>query len=350
MRILVEILHPAHVHVFRNAIRAWRERGDEVLVLSREKECTNDLLAAYGIPFRSISRIGKRKYALLAEMLLRDLRMLGASLTFKPDVLVGVMGVTIAQVGRMIGRPAVVFYDTENATLTNRFVYPLAHSICTPSCYREQVRGRHVTYPGYHELAYLHPGRFQPDKRAVEALGIDPGDTFFIVRFVSWQASHDVGEHGLTLDFKRDIVARLSKRGRVLITSEAPLPEDLAPYHFPLPAERMHDVLAFSRLLVGESATMASEAAVLGVPALFISDTGRGYTEEEERFGMVFNFRTGERDRIFSWLEEHLSMADPSGVFAGRRAKLLEGKVDTTSWMIEYIDGVVAGRRGVSPA
>jgi predicted glycosyltransferase len=350
MRILVEILHPAHVHVFRNAIRAWQERGDEVLVLSREKECTSSLLEAYGIPFRSISRIGKRKYALPAEMVLRDVRMLTASLVFKPDVLVGVMGVTIAQIGRLIGKPAVVFYDTENATLTNRFVYPLAHSVCTPSCYREPVRGRHVTYPGYQELAYLHPGRFQPDRSVVEALGIDPGDTFFVVRFVSWQASHDVGEYGLTLDIKRDLVTRLSSHGRVLITSEAPLPEDLAPYHFPLPAEKMHDVMAFARLLVGESATMSSEAAVLGVPALFISDEGRGYTEEEERFGMVFNFRTDEKERIFAWLDDHLSMEDASGVFAGRRAKLLEGKVDTTTWMIEYIDGVVAGRRGVAPA
>jgi predicted glycosyltransferase len=256
------------------------------------------------------------------------------------------MGVTVAQVGKMIRRPAVVFYDTENATFTNSFVYPLAHSVCTPSCYKGHVRGHHVTYPGYHELAYLHPERFRPDRRVVEALGIDPGTPFFIVRFVSWQASHDVGERGLTLDFKRELVARLSVHGRVLITSEAPLPEDLAPHHFPLPPEKMHDVIAFARLLVGESATMASEAAVLGVPALFISDTGRGYTEEEESFGMVFSFRTGEREKIFSWLADHLGMAKPAEVFASRREKLLEGKVDTTSWMIDYIDGVVARRSG----
>ena len=75
MRVLVEILHPAHVHFFRNAIEIWRERGDEVLVLSREKDVANELLSAYKIPFESISRLGKSKVSLLGEMLTRDVRM-----------------------------------------------------------------------------------------------------------------------------------------------------------------------------------------------------------------------------------------------------------------------------------
>ncbi len=350
MRILVEILHPAHVHVFRHAIAVWRSRGDEVLVLSREKECANDLLRAYGIPFESISRIGGRKISLVGEMLLRDFRMLRAALRFKPDVLVGIMGVTIVQVGRLTGRPAVVFYDTENATLTNRFVYPLAHSVCTPECYRGPVRGRHVTYPGYHELAYLHPDRFRPDEAVVRSLGIEPGEPFFIVRFVSWQASHDVGEGGVDLAFKREIITRLKEQGRVLISSESRLPADLEPFAFSLPPEDLHHALAFARLVVGESATMASEAAVLGVPALFISDTGCGYTDDEEKFGLVRHFTRGERDGILSWLDDHLKTVDAATLFAERRRQLLQGKVDLTSWMIDYLDRVVESKRGGGPA
>ena len=87
MRILVEILHPAHVHFFRNAIAEWRARGDEVLVLSREKDVANDLLEAYSIPYRSISRLGSSKLSLITEMVQRDARMLWAALRFKPDVL-----------------------------------------------------------------------------------------------------------------------------------------------------------------------------------------------------------------------------------------------------------------------
>src|SRR5690606_5347617 len=105
MRVLVEILHPAHVHFFRNAIGEWTRRGDEVLVLSREKDVANQLLDAYGIPYESISSIGRSKLSLLSEMLVRDARMWRRARAFEPDVLVGIMGVTIVQVGRLIDRP-----------------------------------------------------------------------------------------------------------------------------------------------------------------------------------------------------------------------------------------------------
>src|SRR5690606_31051760 len=154
------------------------------------------------------------------EMLTRDARMLLRGLEFGPDVLVGIMGVAIAQVGLVLRRPAIVFYDTENATLTNSFVYPLAHSVCTPECYRGKVRGRHVTYPSYHELAYLHPSRFTPDPDLVRRAGIDTSEPYFIVRFVSWQASHDAFERGFDLDMKRAIISSLAAHGRVLVSSE----------------------------------------------------------------------------------------------------------------------------------
>jgi predicted glycosyltransferase len=342
MRVLVEILHPAHVHVFRHAIKTWLARGDEVLVLSREKECANALLDAYDIPYRSISALGRKKWSLLTEMVVRDVRMLAAALKFKPDVLIGIMGVTIVQVGKLIRKPAIVFYDTENAVTTNRFVYPMAHSVCTPECYDAPVNGTHVTYPGYHELAYLHPNRVSPDPAKVRALGIDPDAEFSIVRFVSWQASHDVGEKGLSASFKREVVERLRKRGRVLITSEGELPDDLERDRFALPPESMHDVMAFARILVGESATMASEAAVLGVPALYISDTGRGYTDEEEaKYELIYNFKTTQCDAALARLDEILAMEDSRVVFQERRQKMLAASIDTTEWIIEYVDGVV---------
>lgn len=341
MRVLVEILHPAHVHFFRNAIFDWQQRGDEVLVLSREKDVANQLLEAYGIPYESISRLGRSKVELISEMAVRDVRMWRRARRFKPDVLVGIMGVTIVQVAKLLRKPAIVFYDTENAKLTNRVVYPLAHSVCTPECYSAPVRGRHVTYPGYHELAYLHPNRFTPDPEVVRRAGVDPNSTFFVVRFVSWQASHDVGETGFDLDLKRRTVRLLEEKGRVLISAEGALPSDLERLRFSAPPEEMHHFLAFAKLLVGESATMASEAAVLGTPAFYIADTGRGYTDEQEqRYGLVHNF---ERHRAFEALEKMESLLADARL--GERAKaarenLLSERIDTTRWLIDYVDRI----------
>ncbi|HXS16076.1 MAG TPA: DUF354 domain-containing protein [Polyangiaceae bacterium] len=351
MRVLVEILHPAHVHFFKNAISHWQARGDEVLVLSREKDVANALLDATGIAYRSISQLGKKKFSLVGEMLVRDVRMWSAARSFRPDVLVGIMGVTIVQVGKLIGKPAIVFYDTENATITNRFVYPLAHSVCTPECYAAPVNGRHVTYPSYHELAYLHPRRFTPDPEIVRQGGIDPHQPYFILRFVSWQASHDVGERGFDLSSKLRLVALLERHGRVLISSEHALPKELERYRFSAPVQHIHHFIAHARMLMGESATMASEAAVLGVPAFYIADTGRGYTDElESKYGLVFNFKLDAFERAITRVEELLGDPHLSATFAARRQKMLSERTDATSWVVDYVDQVAKERKtGFSP-
>lgn len=315
------------------------DRGDRVLIVSREKECANDLLDAYGLPHTSISRLGTRKAALFVEMGVRVARMFRLARSFKPDLLIGIMGVTIAPVGKLLRKPVAVFYDTENAGITNRFVYPLATCVFTPDCYQGEVRGHHETYPGYHELAYLHPNRFTPDRETARRAGVDPDEPYFLVRFVSWQASHDIGEEGLTLALKRERVKKLAARGRVCVSSEGPLPEDLEPMRFRASPETLHHVMAFARLLVGESATMASESAVLGVPAVFISETGRGYTDEEEaRYGLVKNFKASRAREALALVDKWL---DDPRLAEGAREKrdiLLEEKVDVTAWMIERLD------------
>jgi len=342
VRILVEILHPAHVHFFRHAIAVWLERGDDVLILSREKDVANDLLREFGLPFESISELPNSKVGLLFEMAQRDLKMWIRALRFKPDVLVGIMGVTIAQVGRLIGKPAVVFYDTENAKLTNRVVYPLAHSVCTPQCYRARVNGIHVRYPSYHELAYLHPERFTPDASALARSGIDGDSTYFVLRFVSWQASHDLGEVGLTFEFKRRLVEALELRGQVVISSEGELPPDLESRRFTGNVNDIHHLLAFATAVVGESATMASEAAVLGTPAFYIAETGRGYTDEQEaRYGLTHNFLCDEVERAMSEVLALADNPDAKALYASRRAAMLRERVDATTWMLDYIDSVV---------
>ena len=59
MKVLVDIIHPAHVHFFRNAISELQKKGHEVAVTARKKDVTIDLLENYGIPFTCLSEVGK---------------------------------------------------------------------------------------------------------------------------------------------------------------------------------------------------------------------------------------------------------------------------------------------------
>jgi predicted glycosyltransferase len=337
MRILIDILHPAHVHFFRNFHNEMEARGHDVCITARDKDRSVELLEAFGLPYQQISR-QKSGAGLAVEMAQRTPRLMKIMRSFRPDVMTGIMGPSIALAGALRPRrvPAVVFYDTEFAVQTNRVVYPLAYSVCTPDCYQGTVPGRHLTYAGYHELAYLHPNRFQPDPAVLAESGVRPGE-YSIVRFVSWQAVHDRKERGLSVKQKRHLIEVLQRRGRVLISSEGPLTPDLEDLAVRGRVDQIHHLMAHARLVVGESATMSSEAAVLGVPAVFIATTGRGYTDDEERrYRLVRHFTEDQYDMALSAIEE--IGATPPATWQAARQRLLDEKIDVTGWMIDYFE------------
>lgn len=337
MRILIDILHPAHVHFFRNFAADMTVRGHDVRFTARAKECATDLLEHYGIPYTLLSR-QKSGLGLASELASRTWKLVRMARRWKPDVMTGIMGPCIALAGKALGVPAVVFYDTEFARQTNWFVYPLAHSVCTPDCYQGPVRGVHRTYAGYHELAYLHPDRFTPDRARLAVFGVSSDEPYSILRFVSWQAIHDVTEKGLTGSQKRHLIETLERHGKVLISSEAPLTPDLDRWRLRGPIEDIHHLLAFAQMIVGESATMSSEAAVLGVPAIFIAKTGRGYTDDEERtYGLVRHFREDQFDAAVSAIRK-LFERGPRTMGQAARTRLLADKIDVTAWMVEYFE------------
>jgi predicted glycosyltransferase len=345
VRVLFDFLHPTHVHIFKNVIAELGRRGHSTYVTMREKDVARELLDQYAIPYEVISR-QRHGVGLGVEFVERGARLLRAISRFRPDFLVGAMGPSIAPVGRLVrlaGGPrprVIVFYDTEMAKLTNSFVYPLADYVCTADCYHGKVYGRHLTYPSYQQLAYLHPRRFTPDPEVVRSLGLEPDKPYFLVRFVSYQSSHDVGVTGISVEEKLALVRALLPHGRVLVSSEKALPAELAELSLRIPASKLHHVMAFARLLVGESATMASEAACLGVTAVYISPHGRGYTDDQERrYGLVENFAEGRFHD--DWLGRVAELAVDAGLLQRAKAahaRLVSEKIDVIDWMLELLE------------
>lgn len=294
MKVLFDINHPAHVHFFKNAIKQLRQEGHEIVVTSRIKECATDLLESLNVRHIVLSQESQSGLMGLAkELIQRDLKLLGVVRKEKPDVMAAIGGTFIAHVGFLSRKPSLVFYDTENAKLQNLITYPLASKVIVPECYQAWVpRNKTIRYQGYHELAYLHPNYFKPDIEVAKSVGMKDGEENFLIRVVAWNANHDVGETGWSEKLLRALVQRLSKQGQVIISSETVLPEDMESLRYRGPVEHIHHLMAYCRLYIGESATMASESAVLGVPAIYAAETGRGYTDEQEsRYGLVLNVK-----------------------------------------------------------
>lgn len=337
MKIIVTIQHPAHVHLFRNTIRELLADEHEVHVFAREKDIATSLLERYDIPYTVLASTADSIVSLASVQLRYELKLLQHAREIDPDVLIAKGEPAITHVAKLLGSNSIIFTDTEHATLQNRLAFPFADRICTPICYWHDIGRKQIRYPGYHELAYLHPNRFKPDPSILDEVGIDGDDPIVIVRLVSWQAAHDIGDSGFA--DAREVVQKLEQTGAcVLITAEDDLPRELEDRRVNVPIHRIHDLMYYADLFIGESATMATECAVLGTPAVFVSSSRRGYTDElEERYGLVFNFSTENRQqhglsKAVSILDEY----DPE-TWQRRREKLLEEKIDTTEFILQQV-------------
>lgn len=345
MKIAITIQHPAHVHFFRNAIAEFTAAGHEIRVFVREKDVAIDLLEAYEIPHKVLAGAASSARSLPKIQAVYEARLWWYARRFQPDVITAIGGVAAAHVARLVGARSVIFYDTEHATLSNALAYPFAHRICTPERYQGAINGNHVRYPGYHELAYLHPDRFTPDPTVLDEIEIktdsdgEHDEQLVVLRLVAWNAAHDIGAKETGLTDIHDAIDRLEATGaRVLITSEASPPADLEKYRMPIAPHRMHDLLYYTDVFIGENSTMAREAAVLGTPALCVSSLRLGYTDELKQIHGLL--RTFDRiDRHENALQRAVSIleADNQNEWKVRRALLLEEKVDTTDVIVREI-------------
>jgi len=339
-KILVDINHPAHVHFFRNPIKQIIAKGYEVLVTSREKDVTLDLLDEYQLPHRVLSSAaGGGPLGLLGELVQRDRALIKISKEYKPDVMASIGGTFISHAGSLTGVPSLVFYDTENARLQNLITYPFATRVYTPACYEGWVpKRKHIRYKGYHELSYLHPNYFTPALDLATANGLVEGEDNFFIRIVSWQANHDIGETGWDVKLLEQVVSRLAKQGNVILSTEAALPSQFERYTYQGDPGQLHHLLAFCRLCVGESATMASEAAVLGVPSIYCAEVGRGYTNElEAKYGLVKNVFKLEWSALENALDSMLQ--HDAQYFQAKKNQLLEESVDVSTFVTSAICG-----------
>ena len=337
MKIMIDIGHPAHVHFYKNTIWALESKGHEVMVTARDKEVCVELLNSYNIPHTVLTKMGHGKISLMKEWLIRDYKLLMLARKFKPDVLTGILNPSVAHVSKLLGKKAIIFNDTEHATFAQSITYPFADVICTPSCFNKDIGKKQVRYNGYHELAYLHPNYFTPNPAVLDELGLTEDDIFIILRFVSWNASHDVGHSGI--QNKMELVQKLEKYGRVLITSEEKLGDVLEKYQIKVSPEKMHDLLYYASLYVGEGATMASECAILGTPVIYVSSlvgTMGNFVELEDKYGLMFNYSSS--DKVLDKAIELIQRKNLKQEWKTKRDVLLIDKIDVTEFMVQFIE------------
>ena len=314
------------------------------------------MLKAYELENISFGKPYKSSLGKVWGLLQFNFSMLRTLLQFRPDISLGHSSMYAAQMSWLLGIPHLSVEDTGNMEQV-RLYKPFAKAILVPESFHRELGNKMIRYAGNHELAYLHPNQFTPDEvyqlpenssfkfhhpspvtRHHSPVTCHP---FIILRFVAWHASHDKGHNGISIENKRKAFKEFSKFGQVFISAEGSLPEDLEPYRLSIPQEKFHDVLASASLVYGESATVASEACCLGVPAIYLDNTGRCYTqEEEEKYGLIFNFTESAEDQERS-IQKGIELLSTPGIreeWQKRRDRMLDDKIDITAFLVWFVE------------
>jgi len=340
MKILIGINHPAHVHFYKNFIYHMKENGHDVLVTNVKKEVSEFLLEKYNIDFINIKLtrenniinkiINQIKYEIIFYKIAKN---------YSPDIITGIGGTTATHISYLLKSKSIIFTDTEHAKIANSLTFPFADTVCTPTCYKHEIGPKQIRYKGYHELAYLHPNYFQPNPEVLSEIGLNEEDRFIIVRFVSWKAIHDVGHQGI--EDKVSLVKELGNYGRVLITSEGELPPELQDCQMKLSPEKLHDLLFFATLYIGEGATTASECAILGTHAIYVNTLSLGYiSEQSEEYGLVSDFsqKPFTDEDIINEAKSLLNNLHLKNESRRKSERMLKEKIDVTEFMVWFVE------------
>lgn len=352
-RLMVELNHPAHFHLFRGACEALRAEGWAVAFVVRAKDVLLDLVrpleADYPVFCRSTVPKRPGRWHDVRWVVESDVKTLGFARRFRPDLLL-TSSFSAAHVGALLRRPCLLFTedDAEVVPLLARLAFPFATHVVTPSCCSVgRWKARQLQYEGYHELAYLHPAHFTPDPARLGGLG---GTRFFVLRFARLTAHHDAGMRGLDAGTAQRLVALLAPHGRVVISAERPLAPALEPYRLRLDPADVHHVLAAADLYIGDSQTMAAEAAVLGTPSVRFNDfVGRiGYLEElEHRYGLTRGIRPDAPERLLAEVADLVATPGLKQEWARRRARMLADKIDVAAFIVRLVSSIALERDAV---
>lgn len=335
MKILFDINHPAHVHFFKNLYFKLEKDGHEVIVVSTTKEISELLLHQYNIPFINIGRYRNGIFSKFVDFLYIGLKYIFLAYKIQPDYILSIS--SARPFGTFFTKAKfLVFTDTEHAKEQIALFKPFATKIFTPDCFLDDLGPKQVRYAGYHELAYLHPNRFTPNPEVLKEIGLTENDKFFVVRFVSWQATHDVGQKGLSIEDKRKLIETLKPYGKIIISSEKELPAEFEEYRMRIDSTKMHDLLYYATMYIGEGGTMASEAACLGTYSMLINPLKAGTFEEiETKYKLIY--QSMEIDKIIKHILS-INLSEIKSESRKRTQQLLNNKIDVTDWMIDLIN------------
>lgn len=361
MKVLFMISHPAHFHMFRYTIENLQKDGHQVVSVIRPKDVLEQLCIDAKLKFYKVKNRPKKWGMLGLALALIEKTWETARIVRKekPNILIGSDGV-LAIVGKLFRIPAFECYedDAEAIALYAKMFFPVYTGVIGPFCCSAwKWEKKKIGYPSYHELGYLHPNQFTPNREIVEKYGIDVDKPYIVIRFAQLTAHHDVGIHGMSTEMAQHVIDMLQGHGTIYITSERPLEPQFEKYRIKINPLDMHHVMAFASLYIGDSQTMAAEAGVLGTPFVRLNDfVGRlsylhelecpkepGFVKDvhvpdDKHYCLGYGHKSNDVEGFYRSIQKWLDTPNRKEICAKRREQMLSEKIDYAKFLTWFIE------------
>lgn len=336
MKILIDIGHPAHVHLFKNFAWEMIKKGHEVFFTARDKEFEIYLLKKYNFNYISFGKHFSSRIGKIWGLIKFNILLLIQSIKFKPDLFLSHGSIYAAQVSWLLRKPHISFEDTGNMEQISMY-RPFTDILLTSNVFSKNLGNKQIYYNGHHEIAYLNNKYFKENESFKKDILLSGKSRYALLRFVSWQATHDIGQSGIPLGFKRNIIELLEKNNlKVMISAEKKLDKEFDKYRLKLPPHLIHQFIRFADIVVSEGTTMAMEAAVLGTPSLYINSLQYDNCNDMMSYELLYSFKN--IDGVLNKIEELIKMPNLKGEWQKRREKMLKDKIDVTAFFVWFVE------------
>ncbi len=342
MKILVCIGHPAHFHYLKYVINNLISHGHQVYIATKDVPIIRRLLDIEGYSYFFIGKKSKSIFGKLFMQMIIYVKLLYIAWTKRIDVGIG-SAMLISPISKLCKMKSINMDDDDDeVSKFSMFSHYFSDAVLTPDAIKGHRKGDNaVFYAGCHELAYLHPNHFSPDVSVLKKANIQEGERFFILRFVAFQAYHDGGHSGISIEQKRKIINLLSKNGRVIITSEKQIEPEFEQYRLPVPPEEILSLMYYASIFIGDSQTMTSEAAIMGVPALKCNTFAGKLSvpnELEQKYNLCYAYHPNDFNRFYQHLERLLTQSDLKEEWLEKRGRFLNEKIDVSAFFTWFIE------------
>lgn len=272
MRIVVDIMHPAHLNFFKNSIRRLSEEGNqvEVIVLDRGKLPEIARREYDNVP---LTIIGKHRGNLLSILfeanILRFFKVLKFVRGKKIDLGLSVGSFVLGAALKTLGIPNIQFDDDPERKVNVVLEKVTSTKLFFPDTI---LKGKKINnFLGLKEWSYLSPKYFKPEPTVVSEFGLKEKEYIFVREVDTASLNYAKQEKNIIAS----VAGVLPQNYKYVLSLENKKTSAQYPSNWLIlqePVSDIHSLMYFSVAVISSGDSMAREGAMLGVPSAYCGE------------------------------------------------------------------------------